>query len=45
MMMGGFMYLLYDSMTYKLYEDDIGGIERETGKPRETYVRKNSWQL
>ena len=33
MMMGGFMYLLYDSMAYKLYDDDVGRIERETGKP------------
>ena len=32
-MMGGFMYLLYDSMAYKLYDDDVGRIERETGKP------------
>lgn len=31
-MMSGFMYLLYDSMAYKLYEDDVGKIERETGK-------------
>ena len=27
------MYLLYDSMAYKLYDDDVGRIERETGKP------------
>jgi len=33
MMMGGFMYLLYDSIAYKLYDDDVGRIERETGKP------------
>jgi hypothetical protein len=33
MMMGGFMYLLYDSMAYKLYDDDVGRVERETGKP------------
>ncbi|MCW4038354.1 MAG: hypothetical protein NWF13_06415 [Candidatus Bathyarchaeota archaeon] len=33
MMMGGFMYLLYDSMAYKLYDDDVGHVERETGKP------------
>ncbi len=32
MMMGGFLYLLYDSMAYKLYNDDGGRIERETGK-------------
>jgi hypothetical protein len=33
MMMGGFMYLLYDSMAYKLYDDDVERVERETGKP------------
>ena len=27
------MYLLYDSMAYKLYDDDVGRVERETGKP------------
>jgi hypothetical protein len=33
LLMGGVMYLLYDSMAYKLYEDDVGRIERETGTP------------
>jgi hypothetical protein len=33
MMMGGFMYLLYDSMAYKLYDDDVGRVEQATGKP------------
>lgn len=32
-MMGGFLFLLYDSMVYKLYEDDVDQIEKETGKP------------
>jgi vacuolar-type H+-ATPase subunit F/Vma7 len=32
MMMGRFMYLLYDSMAYKLYSNDAERIERETGK-------------
>ena len=27
------MFLLYDSMAYKLYDDDVGRVERETGKP------------
>jgi hypothetical protein len=33
LLMGGVLYLLYDSMAYKLYEDDVGRIERETGTP------------
>lgn len=32
MMMGSFMYLLYDSIAYKLYANDVGRVERETGK-------------
>jgi septum formation inhibitor-activating ATPase MinD len=32
MMMGGFIYLLYDSITYKLYVNDVNRIEQETGK-------------
>lgn len=32
MMLGGFMYLLYDSIAYKLYANDVNRIERETGK-------------
>jgi hypothetical protein len=32
MMMGGFMYLLYDSIEYKLYDNDVYRIEQETGK-------------
>jgi ribosomal protein S27AE len=32
MMMGGFMYLLYDSIAYKIYANDVDRIERETGK-------------
>lgn len=32
MLMGGFMYLLYDSIAYKLYGNDVDRIERETGK-------------
>ncbi|UCH02407.1 MAG: zinc ribbon domain-containing protein [Candidatus Bathyarchaeota archaeon] len=33
MMMGGFTYLLYDSMAYKVYQNDVEKIERETEKP------------
>ena len=29
---GGFSYLLYDSLMYKLRRDDVVIIERETGK-------------
>lgn len=29
---GGFSYLMYDSMFYKLRKDDVVVIERETGK-------------
>ena len=29
---GGFSYLMYDSMMYKLRRDDMVIIERETGK-------------
>jgi hypothetical protein len=32
MMRGSFMYLLYDSIAYKLYANDVDRIERETGK-------------
>lgn len=32
MMIGGFMYLLYDSIAYKLFANDVDRIERETGK-------------
>jgi hypothetical protein len=31
-MTGGFMYLLYDTIAYKLYANDVDRIERETGK-------------
>ena len=31
--MGGFAYLLYGSMTYKLYRDDLRRIEHDTGRP------------
>jgi hypothetical protein len=31
-MIGGFMYLLYDSIAYKLYANDVDRIERETEK-------------
>ena len=32
LMMGGFIYLLYDSIAYKLYASDVDRIERDTGK-------------
>jgi len=32
-MTGGFMFLLYDAMAYKLYREDVARIERETGRP------------
>lgn len=33
MMMGGFMFLLYDQMAYKLHQDDVDRVERAAGKP------------
>ncbi len=33
LLMGGVMYLLYDSMAYKLYGADVDRIERDTGTP------------
>jgi hypothetical protein len=33
MMMGGFMYLLSDSMAYKVYQNDVENVEREMEKP------------
>lgn len=32
MLMGGFMYLLYDSIAYKLHRNDVERIERDMGK-------------
>jgi hypothetical protein len=32
-LMGGFMILLYETLSYKLRREDVRTIERETGKP------------
>jgi ribosomal protein L40E len=33
MFMGGFAYLLYGSMIYKMHRDDLGRIEQDAGRP------------